>query len=143
MTSAIYTTKCTASPELSSHAYRDVLSKIFARHSVKFALLFGSRTTDRCTAMSDVDLAVFLAQNGPFERLTAKCCLMSELSVSLKKEVDLVVLNDAKNNYLLLDILTDGELLYCSDEGFRFAFLVDLRHRVLGYSEHKRRIEEG
>lgn len=83
---------------------------------VVFAYLFGGAARGRLTPLSDIDVAVFLAEEGDLDqgRLDAVECVTRHLGTD---EVDLVVLNSAPSA-LLARILPDRRIL-CDREPFR------------------------
>jgi len=102
----------------------DKLTGFLARQpDVRLAYLFGSQARGNAHALSDVDVAVLLAERlSPSEQSRARLDLMSELMTLLHREdVDVVVLNQAS---LLLRhrVLRDGRLLYAADDSERVRF---------------------
>ena len=65
--------------------------------------------------------------------------LMSKISKITQKDTDLVVLNKAKNLYLLEDIISKGILLKDSEK--RIDFELRKHHEYLDYIEFKKRID--
>ena len=90
---------------------------------VSLAYLFGSQAQGRAHSLSDVDVAVLLAEQlTPAEQSRTRLRLLGELMASLQREdVDLVVLNQAS---LLLRhrVLRDGRLLFANDDRVRVRF---------------------
>ena len=97
---------------------------------VVFVILFGSRATEKSIENSDIDLAIFLDCNSDTERFEKKCFLNSKLSAITKRKVDVVILNDVQNNYLLLDILKEGKVILNKDEDLHFKFETEKIHAV-------------
>ena len=78
------------------------------KESVDFCYLFGSYAKGYATEKSDVDLLVATSLTG-----FAFVGLIEKLRVALHKNVDLLRLNDIKENYKLLkEILQDGIRIY-------------------------------
>lgn len=102
--------------------------------NIEFGYLFGSYADGSFTQRSDVDVAVYLGNCSFDEQLSASF----ELSRVLKKDVDLVVLNSAKNLYLLEDIITKGLLLKDADK--RIDFELKKHHQFIDFIEFKKRI---
>lgn len=76
---------------------RGKLSRALDRDHVVAGMLFGSQATGKVGPLSDVDVAVWLDPDLPYEKLSA---LRSELTLAAVEalgtdEVDVVVLNDA------------------------------------------------
>jgi uncharacterized protein len=101
-----------------------------------FAYLFGSQAKNRAHQNSDIDLAIYLQEKNKLQRFETKLYLTSKLSSILKKNVDIVILNDIQNNFLLFDILTEGKLIYNQDNNLRFHYEVTRRHQAIDYLTH-------
>lgn len=72
----------------------DAGRRLGARHDVSFAYLFGGLTADRATPLSDVDVAIYLAEGA--DPVEARLEILGELMDLLGTErIDLVVLNCA------------------------------------------------
>ena len=112
------------------------LSDIFAPNdTVLFAYLFGSYTEGTQKEDSDVDIAVYLNDIS----LDARLSLHHNLEKELGKEVDLVVLNEVKNIYLLEAILRKGSVL--KDHESRAFFEVEKNHEIIDFKQFKRYID--
>lgn len=96
-----------------------IKSLLSLQDEVEFAYLFGSYAKGSYTDKSDVDIAVYLTDTSLDNRLEVHHLL----EVLLKKKVDLIVLNDVKNMYLLEAILRDGIVI--KDEEGRAFFEVE------------------
>ena len=101
---------------------------------VEFAYLFGSQARGDAVERSDVDIAVYLTDTTFDSRLQ----LHHDLEVLLRKNVDLVVLNDVKNMYLLESILKDG--IVVKDAKERAFFEVEKNHAIIDFKNFKRYI---
>lgn len=89
---------------------------------VLVAYLFGSVARDRPGPLSDVDVAVLLAEDGGHTGRPLD--LLGDLAAAAgTDDIDLVVLNEAPNE-LAFRVIRDGRLLLCRDERTR------VRHRV-------------
>ncbi len=108
---------------------------------VKFAYLFGSQATDNVSPLSDVDIAVYLDDTA--NNLDKHLAIHHALSKRLKKDVDLVVLNNVKNFNLLESILSAGRVIVDRDVDFRKAFEVEKQHQILDYKAFKRYLDAG
>jgi len=103
--------------------------------NISFAYLFGSYADETFTDRSDVDVAVYFKDYDFNKHLE----LMSKISKITQKDTDLVVLNKAKNLYLLEDIISKGILLKDSEK--RIDFELRKHHEYLDYIEFKKRID--
>lgn len=106
---------------------------------IKFAYLFGSWATNTANALSDVDLAIYIepAVNTFDKQLE----IHHQLSKQLKTEIDLVVLNTAKNYNLLNAIFREGIVLVDNDKEFRLMFEVKKEHQILGFKAFRKYID--
>ena len=100
---------------------------------VAFIYLFGSYVSGKIGPMSDIDIAVYLDINDKKLRFKKRCLLIGKLLHILKKEIDLVVLNDVEDNFLLYDILTKGEVIYKKDKELYFDYKTKKIHEVLDF----------
>jgi predicted nucleotidyltransferase len=103
--------------------------------TIIFGYLFGSYANGTYTSSSDVDVALYLSDLSLDNRLQ----INYELSKLLKKDVDLVVLNEVKNIYLLENILSESLVIKESEQ--RFDFELVKQHDILDYKEFKRMID--
>ncbi len=103
--------------------------------NVEFAYIFGSYADNTFTDRSDVDVAVYFKEYNFDIHLS----LSFRISQATTKDTDLVVLNKAKNLYLLDDILRKGVLLK-DDEDKRIDFELLKHHQILDYKEFKKSI---
>ncbi len=102
---------------------------------VVFGYLFGSYAKNTQTEVSDVDVALFLKDTS-FDNILQ---INYELSKALKKDVDLLVLNSAKNMYLLEDVLKEGIVLKDSEK--RFDFEIMTHHNILDFKAFRKYID--
>lgn len=87
---------------------KDVCHGIFAAYDVDYCYLFGSYAKGKATETSDVDLLISTTVSGMkfYE-------LVEDLREALKKEVDLLNLEQLKDNLELVnEILKDGIKVY-------------------------------
>lgn len=87
--------------------------KLFEKHEIKNAYLFGSVLTNKFTSESDVDLLVNL--NDGLDPVVAGGHLWDlqfELEDLLNREVDLLTESSLKNPYFILSINKNRELIY-------------------------------
>jgi len=114
----------------------DLVKKVLLSDSnVEFAYLFGSYADKSFTDRSDVDVAVYFKNYN----LDTHLEIMYKISKATTKDTDLVVLNKAKNLYLLEDIISKGILLKDSEK--RIDFELRKHHEYLDYIEFKKRID--
>ena len=83
-------------------------SKVFDRYDVQFCYLFGSYAKKKATPVSDVDLLVSVDVKG-----LKFYGMVEELRVALKKRVEVLDINQLKDNLKLTEeILKDGIKIY-------------------------------
>lgn len=83
-------------------------SKVFERYDVHFCYLFGSYAKGKATPTSDVDLLVSTNTTG-----LNFYGLVEELRTALHKKVDVLDINQLKDNLLLIqEIFKDGIKIY-------------------------------
>jgi len=94
-----------------------------SRPEVLFAYLFGSIAAGKTTALSDIDLAVYLDPS--FREPTAgfgyQSELITELSAILERKTDLVILNKS-SLALKFQVINKGILIYNNDDHARRDF---------------------
>jgi len=133
--------------QLSAEEKRDVKSKIIndlrEEDKVSFAYLYGSFLKDR---FNDIDIAVYLKE-GMSEKDILEFELNKgvELSKELGFEVDVRVLN-GKKIVFLHQVLRNGKLIFCRDEGKRVEFetevynnYLDIKYYLDQYNEIRRK----
>lgn len=103
---------------------------------VKFAYLFGSYSTNSNTKISDIDVAIFV--NDGYNLFDTHLLVHHKLEINIKKEIDIVVLNNAKNFILIKDILDNGKLLKDSIDDSREMYELYKNHEILDYFELQR-----
>jgi len=112
------------------------IAEILNQHNtVQFAYLFGSYTEGTQNDSSDIDIAVYMDDISLDARLT----LPYALEKVLKKEIDLVVLNEVKNMYLLEAILAKGLVLKEHED--RAFFEVKKNHEIIDFKNFRRYID--
>jgi predicted nucleotidyltransferase len=104
---------------------------------VEFAYLFGSYAKGEEKNWSDIDIAVFT--NSTLNTLDTFLEIHHKLAVAFHEEIDLVILNSAKNLYLLEDIISDGIVLKDSEE--RFDFEIKREHDILDFKAYRKFID--
>lgn len=100
---------------------------------VVFGYLFGSHANGTATALSDVDVAVYLRPGSPVDARG----VMVRLPIPRDTHVDVVILNTAPLT-LAYETLK-GRLLLSRDEDARVDFETSLTHRYLDRAYYMRR----
>ena len=106
---------------------------------IKFAYLFGSYAKNRQSEKSDIDIAVYLEEK--HHTFDTKLKIHHALEITLKKEIDLVVLNSAKNFDLLTDIFHEDIVLKDSKDDARIMYELQKEHEILDYKAFKRMLD--
>jgi predicted nucleotidyltransferase len=102
---------------------------------IVFAYLFGSYATGEQTAMSDIDLAIYLKSESEFNfnkllLFHGDCCRALK-----RNDVDVLVLNTAKNLILLQDIILTGKIIYNANQTILDDFELRTLHAVHDFRE--------
>ena len=93
------------------------LGEVFKQNNVLFAYLFGSQIGENSNKKSDVDIAVMLPQGlSKNERFDLRLKLIGEIGKILKKDVDLIILNDTKSLFFKYVILKEGKVIYVGSD---------------------------
>ncbi len=114
----------------------NILQKI---DEVEFAYLFGSYANKTNTFNSDIDIAIFV-KNG-FDLFDTHLKVHHKLEIGINSEIDLIVLNNAKNFHLVKDILKDGILLKDTVDSTRAMYEVNKMHEIIDYFNFKRMLD--
>jgi predicted nucleotidyltransferase len=104
---------------------------------VEFAYLFGSYAKGEENNWSDIDIAVFT--NSTLNTLDTYLEIHHKLAVAFHEEIDLVILNSAKNLYLLEDIISYNIVLKDSEQ--RFDFEIKREHDILDFKAYRKIID--
>ena len=105
--------------------YGDILSAVY---------LFGSQATGEATERSDLDLAILLKPDAARAAASHRFTLFAECSRALKRnDIDLVILNTAKNLILQNDIIHTGVVLYSGDTDARIDYELKTQHLALDF----------
>lgn len=108
---------------LSLSSLMEILEKFFLKKKgVLFCYLFGSFAYQNFTSKSDIDIAVFLDKKGGRDFFERRLELIAELSKLLKREVDVIILNNLRSIFLKYVILKEGRLIFEKDRGKRIDF---------------------
>jgi predicted nucleotidyltransferase len=103
--------------------------------NILFAYLYGSYSDETFCSESDIDIAVYV-EDYSFDYYTR---LVYELEKVLQKKVDLQILNNTKNLYLLENIIKNGILL--KDHSKKDEFELRKLHELIDFKELNRRLE--
>lgn len=91
----------------------ELLKPIFQSHKVEKAYLFGSVTTEKFSAHSDIDLLVTFQGNiDPLEKGELWWSLYDTLKAHFNREVDLVTESSMKNPYFIEEVNNTRQLIY-------------------------------
>lgn len=124
---------------------KSCLGHILPHYPVNLAYLFGSAATGQNTPLSDVDIALVLTAEmiTPGQQLSMELKLAEEISRHCAiTDVDVRIINTAP---LMLrgDVITQGILLYCTDEPFRIAFETSTRSEYFDFLPTAAQIQQG
>ena len=105
---------------------------------IAFAYLFGSYATGEQTALSDIDIAIYLNKPSTFSfnRLLlfhGDCCRVLQ-----RNDIDILVLNTTRNLILLKEIITMGKIIYNINQELLDDFEVRTLHVVHDFTERYR-----
>lgn len=103
------------------------------KKEVLFCYLFGSFAMENFISKSDVDLAVFLDEKRCKDFFDKRLELISQLSKILKKEVDVIVLNDTRSPFFKYVILKEGKLIFERDEEKRIDFELETLNQYFDF----------
>jgi len=104
-------------------ALTEPIACLLARyHSIKLGILFGSLAEGRATPESDLDLGVAATQSLD---TAMKTTLIEALAEIAGRPVDLVDLQ-AVSGPILQQVLTQGQLIYCTDQMLYAALIRDM-----------------
>ena len=112
------------------------LSPLMKMDEIQFAYLFGSYAKGDYDQRSDIDIAVYLKKQ--YNNFDTKLKIHHKLEVALRKEVDLIILNSAKNFNLLEDIFDDGIVIKDSQDDSRIMYELDREHEIKDYKEFRK-----
>src|SRR2546428_8900780 len=104
------------------------------------AYVFGSFAEGRAHRDSDVDVGILLARQHrtPRERFEVPVRLSAQLAAKVRRDVDVVVLNDAAPQ-LARRIVTTGRRISCTDPEADHAFVRDIQLRAADLEPFLRR----
>lgn len=108
------------------------------RDKVLFAYLFGSLADGRGGPLSDVDVAVFLADETASDHWDARLSLQADFSRALRRnDVDVLILNHTHNLMLLDEIIRRGVVLLDQDRQAREDFELKVLHRAIDFKTQR------
>lgn len=120
------------------NSLQNTLAGICARYpEIVFAYIFGSQATGEQTPMSDVDIAIYLKNPSAFDfnkllLFHGDCCRALK-----RNDIDVLVLNTAKNLMLIEEIIRNGTLMYNTDQDLVDDFEIRLLHAICDFKERK------
>jgi len=112
------------------------------RQEVVAVYLFGSRAGDRAKETSDVDLAVLLDPHAKIDEFELQRDLAVALSGILRKEIHLVILNNA-GEVLSAQVFKYGKCLYNSKPGILTEFKAVQFSKIADFAYLKNIMEKG
>jgi uncharacterized protein len=118
----------------------DALQPVFEKYKDKiiFTYLFGSAARETGYPSGDVDIAVFLSDEGRKSAFDVKLSLYADFCRALKRnDVDVVVLNTAFNLMLLDEIVRYGVILYDADPDMREEFELKILHQAIDFKTQR------
>lgn len=103
---------------------------ILNRNGVELGFVFGSVLTEYFNKDSDIDIGVLFPKSFSIKkRFQLRVELINQLSKILKRQVDLVVLNDVTSLLLKFVVISEGRLIYSSSEdaniNYQFAVMTE------------------
>ncbi len=96
--------------ELTNHI--DQIRAICKANKVASLFAFGSVTTDKFNAESDIDLIIDIDENDPFDYTDHDYAVKDGLSKILKRPIDLLETKSLKNSFLKKEIEQSKVLVY-------------------------------
>lgn len=118
---------------LSRKGFQSYLSEILAKFPVGLAYLYGSYVKGTQSSNSDIDIALVLKKNlKPLERLKVEMQVASLMDKKFQSKFDIRCIDNAPLR-VKGEIITRGQLIYCSDENFRISFETFIRDRYFDF----------
>jgi predicted nucleotidyltransferase len=104
--------------------YQPALNRVFERHGVVLAYLFGSQARGDAGPLSDVDVGVLFSPDVPEDqRFDRVLRLIGELGTLFRQDKVYVVDLAEASPLLGHRVYRDGQLLYCVDDADRVRFV--------------------
>ncbi|MBI4654799.1 MAG: nucleotidyltransferase domain-containing protein [Nitrospirae bacterium] len=119
---------------------KESLTPIFEKYRglVVFAYLFGSAALKETTPLSDIDIAVYFGDVKERALFDLKFSFQADVCRALKRsDVDVLVLNTARNIVVLDEIIRKGILLFDEDKGLREDFELTVLHRTIDFKTQR------
>jgi len=101
------------------------------KENILFAYIFGSYVKGDFSNLSDIDIAVYLKKGEDI--FESKLRLYHDLSILLKRDIDIVILNEIKSYTLLKDILDYNILVKDSSDDSRIMFELNKHHEIIDF----------
>lgn len=132
---------------LYSMDYNEIIEKIKtyleAEETVVAAYLYGSHASGRSSAFSDVDLAILVGSGkSARDRLILRIRIQKGLSKLIRKDVDLVLLNEI-GEALLFEVFTRGKVIFERDKGAHRFFRAARLTQCLDFRFYQERMQKG
>jgi predicted nucleotidyltransferase len=121
------------------------LKTVLERHrdKVAFAYLFGSTLYHQGRPLSDIDIAVYTSNKKKPDFLDIKFTLYTDFCRALNRnDIDVVLLNTAKNTLLIESIVKEGIILFETQRGrtMRRDFELKVRHQAIDFKSQRKRV---
>ena len=118
----------------------DQIKKILKQQeSVLFAYLFGSHAEQAATTLSDIDIAVYLAEEDKSRAFVLKTDIYVQLSKALKQnKIDVVILNHCSNIILLDRIISTGVLILDTATPLREDYEQRTLHKAIDFKTQRK-----
>ncbi|KAF0220689.1 MAG: hypothetical protein FD174_1013 [Geobacteraceae bacterium] len=120
-----------------------ILAPVFEklRDKIAAAYLFGSVSRDETNPASDIDIAVLLYGKYPDPGDDVRFALYADCCRVLKRnDVDIVLLNKAKNLFLLDEIVRNGVVVFEGNAGLREEFESRTLHDSIEFKQHRLKV---
>lgn len=113
--------------------FQPYLSENLAKFPVGIAYLYGSYVKGTQNSNSDIDIALVLKKNlSQLKRLKIEMQIAGLMDKKFQSNFDIRCINDAPLR-VKGEIITGGQLIYCSDENLRISFETFIRDRYFDY----------
>jgi predicted nucleotidyltransferase len=122
---------------------KKVLLPLFKKYGdkVEFAYVFGSVAGEEVYPLSDMDIAVYLSQFVKPYFIDLKLEMYADLCRTLRRnDVDLIILNTAKNLVLLENITRRGVVVFERNSALREEFELRIQHQAIDFKTQRRAI---
>lgn len=106
-----------------SEGIEEKIKKTFEKDkNILFAYVFGSQVSGRANFESDIDVAVFLDEKRVKDVFKKRLHLIEELQAKLKKNTEVVILNEIRSIFFKFVIIKEGMLVFEGDHSQRVDF---------------------